>query len=635
MKHTVRAVLAVALLVGFYVAAIGLAVGVVALVVEAALLGVSGAVLAKFGILAAFAAFAIVRGLFSRRKQQDDDPGGMLVTEAQQPQLWAEVRALASAVGTRVPDEIRLLPDVNAAVSEDAKFLGLVPGTRRLFVGVPLLLGMTRGQVRSVLAHELGHYSGRHTALGPVTYRGKEAIARVLGELGPGSLLGKVLGLYGRLYYAVAHSVGRRQELEADEFSVRLAGRETAASALRELAPLDAAWGHFASSYASLGQDSGRRPADLFAGFAALLADPGTVEKMERIRAELPEPESSVYDTHPPLSQRIAVIEATTDTQAESDTAPALALLEDVGPTLNAFEETLFAGSGLSPARWEEIVEEDGARQVASASHLLASSTEVFGDRPTLAAVLTRLAQRERLGLNQSATPEQERAFVAGLVGDAAANALVRRQAASFQISWSGSLARLTAPDGTEFDPWTPAQTAAESFDVEPFRAWAAAHGVDLDAPLVPAESSGSADGAGSATEPDAVIGVRAPVKYRGVRALVVTRAGMLLVKVPWGAKIAFGFQVYIGRGGQALAQKMADKPLPDLLHDARTIAFGWAHLSAVHVVQRRARATRMEVTLADGSSLTVKFDRANSADAGQPWAALDHFLGERFTVAD
>jgi len=638
MKHTLRAVVAVALLIGFYLVAIGLVVGLVVLVVEAAIIGVNGAVVGKFGIIAAFAAFAIFRGLFARRKHQDDDPGGMLVTEAQQPQLWAEVRTLASAVGTRVPDEIRLVPEVNAAVSEDAKFLGLVPGTRRLFIGIPLLMGMTRGQVRSVLAHELGHYSGRHTALGPVTYRGKEAIARVLGELGPDSFLGKLLALYGRLYYAVAHSVGRRQELEADEFSVRVAGRDTAASALRELAPLDAAWGYFAGSYATLGQESGRRPEDLFAGFSAMLSDPGTVEKMAEIRAELPEPESSVYDTHPPLSQRIAVIEATAGAQVETDLAPANALLVDLLPTLAAFEEQLLSGSGLTPARWEEIVEQDGALQVAAASQILASSTEVFGTTPTLAGVLDRLAQPGRLGLNQSATPEQERAFVAGLVGDVVADTLVRRQAASFRISWSGGLARLTAPDGTEFDPWSPARTAAESFDVAPFREWAAANDIDLDVALAPPAEPGAAagadpDGEAAAKEGDAIIGVRAPVKHRGVRALVVTRNGILLARVPWGAKIAFGFQVYIGRGGHALARKMADKPLHDLFHHKHTIALSWAQISTVHVVSRRLRSSRAEVTLYDGSSLTIKFDSTNSADIGQPWAGIAHVLGERFTV--
>ncbi len=34
-----------------------------------------------------------------------------------------------------------------------------------MYIGAPLLIGLSVDQMRSVLAHELGHYSGRHTAL--------------------------------------------------------------------------------------------------------------------------------------------------------------------------------------------------------------------------------------------------------------------------------------------------------------------------------------------------------------------------------------------------------------------------------------------------------------------------------------
>jgi len=77
--------------------------------------------------------------------------------------LWAEVRAIAAEVRTRVPDEVRLVADVNAAVSEDTRLLGLRGGRRYLYVGLPLLQAMNLAQFRSVLAHELGHYSHQHT----------------------------------------------------------------------------------------------------------------------------------------------------------------------------------------------------------------------------------------------------------------------------------------------------------------------------------------------------------------------------------------------------------------------------------------------------------------------------------------
>jgi hypothetical protein len=50
----------------------------------------------------------------------------------------------------------------------------------------------------------MGHYSARHTALGPVTYRGLQAIGGIVHHLDnqsvAGLLSGKVFGWYGRLY---------------------------------------------------------------------------------------------------------------------------------------------------------------------------------------------------------------------------------------------------------------------------------------------------------------------------------------------------------------------------------------------------------------------------------------------------
>ncbi|MFD5554239.1 hypothetical protein ACFWIA_10400 [Streptomyces sp. NPDC127068] len=54
--------------------------------------------------------------------------------------------------GSGTPSEIVLTADPGASVTEDARFFALVPGTRRLHLGLPLLLGLDEAQVRAVLA---------------------------------------------------------------------------------------------------------------------------------------------------------------------------------------------------------------------------------------------------------------------------------------------------------------------------------------------------------------------------------------------------------------------------------------------------------------------------------------------------
>lgn len=86
---------------------------------------------------------------------------GVTVTVEEQPRLWARVREVAAAAGTKAPDEIWIDDRANAAVMQDTVLLGLVKRTRRLFIGAPLLLALSPAQLDAVLAHEFGHYSNR------------------------------------------------------------------------------------------------------------------------------------------------------------------------------------------------------------------------------------------------------------------------------------------------------------------------------------------------------------------------------------------------------------------------------------------------------------------------------------------
>ena len=150
-----------------------------------------------------------------------------------------------------------------------------------------------------MLAHEFGHYGGRHTALAGVTYRGAETIGRTVSHLGPRHLASRLFLIYARLYFAVSHSVNRRQELEADQLSARAVGGEVAASALLEVAPLAATWEHYLHRFAAMGLEIGRRPTGLLAGFADHLACPEVARAMQQLRETMAEEKPSVYDTHP------------------------------------------------------------------------------------------------------------------------------------------------------------------------------------------------------------------------------------------------------------------------------------------------------------------------------------------------
>ncbi|MGW4609497.1 M48 family metallopeptidase [Streptomyces sp. NPDC004532] len=123
-------------------------------------------------------AVPVLRGMFAfllagRRRS---GPEGLPVTPETQPKLWAEVREASRKACTVEPDALFLTGDVNAAVTERARLLGLLPGPRSLYLGVPLLTGLTTPELHAVLAHEFGHFSNQDTRLAGVTMRSRAAV---------------------------------------------------------------------------------------------------------------------------------------------------------------------------------------------------------------------------------------------------------------------------------------------------------------------------------------------------------------------------------------------------------------------------------------------------------------------------
>ncbi|WP_432252546.1 M48 family metalloprotease [Streptomyces sp. HNM1019] len=240
------------------------------------------------------------------------------VTRRGAPELWRTVEELALDVGTRPPGHIKLTAEVNASVTEDAPLLGLAPGRRVLYLGLPLLAGLPPAELRAVLAHELGHFSGRHSRFGAVAHRGaaglvaaRQAIqgasaANDLVRLYAGVPL-LLLGLYTHVFRWLTRPVRRRQELEADREAARVAGPGAVADALCSTAALEAAWQEFLADFlAPMRRATGRIPDDPFRAFAHMAEAPELREPMAALRARAVERPADPDDAHPALAVRLA-----------------------------------------------------------------------------------------------------------------------------------------------------------------------------------------------------------------------------------------------------------------------------------------------------------------------------------------
>ncbi|GAA2925312.1 M48 family metallopeptidase [Streptomyces thioluteus] len=509
MGTSLRALRAFALLAGFHLLTLAV-LGTLLGAGIAAWTWAPTAVAVKVTVLSVLLGVPVVRSTLLLDRPGHADVAGLPLGESEQPELWRIVRSLAERIGTRAPDAILLTGDANAGVSEDTRLLGLLPGPRRLYIGVPLLTGLTEPQLHAVLAHELAHYGNTDTRLAGLTHRARDSVLRTVEafqeqerkridkkrsrqekaaakavakgreakEVNTGRAgftyrtAAKPFLAYARFCLRATHGVGRAQELAADRTAARIAGRDATASALRETAVLVAAHDFYMSRYATMGVPAGLLPprGEVFGGLRRLLAAPERQENLATLRNEPPVGDLSPYDTHPAPADRIRLIETLPDdSPAAAPAGPAL--LRDADRVLAELETAVLTPETLALERveWRELTHRtmhtlttEGARplrEALAAAGLPASPASATAD---LAAFLDAVDAGSlwRIAGHLPASPEAARArgraareflrpaLYSGL-RDVTELALAETAAARWELSWAES-ARLLLPGGRE-----------------------------------------------------------------------------------------------------------------------------------------------------------------------------------------
>jgi len=352
----IRALLAVALLVGFYVLAVGVAAALAAIpLLEFYLIHRVHFQLA----LPCLGAAALILWSITPRFDRFTAPGPPLLS-SDQPQLFAELRRVSDAVGQRMPVEVYLDPTVNAWVAQRGGIMGL-GGRRVVVLGLPLLQALTVSQLRAVLAHEFGHYQGGDTLLGPWVYKTRLAITRTLQALeGHGWNLQALFLGYAHMFVRVTHAVSRAQEFAADRLAARIGGARALAEGLVATYRAGLAFGPYVASEVQPVLAAGLLPR-LADGFARFLVSPAvTAQLAGALDAEMVSQRSSTYDTHPPLRDRIAVLRSQPPGAIPAEDPRAVSLLN----RLSELERELIVTATGDPAfrerpsvTWEEAPE--------------------------------------------------------------------------------------------------------------------------------------------------------------------------------------------------------------------------------------------------------------------------------------
>ncbi len=109
--------------------------------------------------------YFLIKFIFSR--QQDNSRHLLEISRAQQPKLFGIIDEMVKETGVQAPKKVFLSHEVNAYVSYNSLFWSMfLPVRKNLTIGMGLINTVTTGELKTVLAHEFGHFSQKSMKIG-------------------------------------------------------------------------------------------------------------------------------------------------------------------------------------------------------------------------------------------------------------------------------------------------------------------------------------------------------------------------------------------------------------------------------------------------------------------------------------
>jgi Zn-dependent protease with chaperone function len=300
-----RALLTAALWAGFWILGLLLAALLASVpVAEARYEGGPG----WAGLLAGLGALTVLwalrpRGWFAKRETGTRP----ILARERFPRLHEFVDEIAERAGAARVSRVVLLNGLTAHASGRRRFFGKGRG-EEVGLGLPLFLLLSRDELATVIAHELGHHLGGDLVLGPWVHRTRYSIASAVQQLDDSAFfLDLPFRAYGNLFMRVSSQVSREQERAADRLAAQVCGAIPTAEALRKVEALSPLWDvYFHWEAAPLIGGGARIP--LLEGFARFLQEQERRPAVVRRLAEMAGRPPSAWDTHPPTAARIEAL---------------------------------------------------------------------------------------------------------------------------------------------------------------------------------------------------------------------------------------------------------------------------------------------------------------------------------------
>ena len=265
------------------------------------------------------------------------------------PELFAEIDDVVQKVDCLQPKHVYLSDECNAYVNYPSMWGYIFHGRQNLTIGIPLLYGINKTELKSILSHEFGHFTQKSVNVNRIANLSEficGAIAQSQEEIekADDDTYEAKARLFARLatkimvkqYHKVAPLNGvlsRAQEYDADKFSYEVVGSDGSLSALCKIQDLSFRWDRTYLRWLWDRIEDRRRPEnvkELFTKFSSGL-DPVCVCELKpsvHFTPSLAEFDSRISgientDTHPSTNQRCMAISSYPFKETQWDDRPA------------------------------------------------------------------------------------------------------------------------------------------------------------------------------------------------------------------------------------------------------------------------------------------------------------------------
>ncbi len=252
-------------------------------------------------------------------------PMGIEVSRADAPELFATLDSIRARLQGPSIAHVLVVDDFNCAVVQHGR-LGVFGWMENyLIIGLPFAMALGVDDLRSVLAHEYGHLSGRHGHFGSWVYRLRRTWSTLQASAAQGASLGsrvlrRFADWYAPHFNAYTFVLARRNEYQADQLSASVVGAHDAGRALvrSEACGYELArdfWPRFRRG----ARDTATPPQLPYSMMRAYLMQPSSAASAETTMATIMGQVTGYADTHPSSPHHHAGDQAGDESDARAD----------------------------------------------------------------------------------------------------------------------------------------------------------------------------------------------------------------------------------------------------------------------------------------------------------------------------